>query len=208
MWRLALAAFLAASLATAGSAQQAPAVYLAADLGPAFPLGDFADDGAGRGWGGSASAAVRVTRRLGIYGSWERNSFPVSETAPSGGGRRWTDTGLGVGPRLWLPVSDAARMEPWVQVGVGWHDLDPLIAGPAFANLDLEGILTLEGGGGLDIRLTDRRLFLRPAVRYRSYRFEVEMPAGNARTRVSSLTVAIGLSFVVAGTPDRGAPRP
>ncbi|HSJ23942.1 MAG TPA: hypothetical protein VK929_04595 [Longimicrobiales bacterium] len=206
----AVAGVLAACFAAPApvSAQALPAIHVAADAGPAFPLGGFADDGAGRGWGGSVSAAVRVTRRLGVYASWERNSFPVSESAPSRGGRRWTDTGLGIGPRLWLPVGDSARVEPWLQVGVGWHDLDPLIAGPAFANLDLDGVLTLEGGGGLDIRLTDRRLFLRPAVRYRSYRFDVEMPDANARTRVSSLTIAVGLAVVVARPSDPAAPRP
>jgi hypothetical protein len=208
MRRLLFAALLIISLPASATAQHFPPIYLAADVGPAFPLGSFADDGAKRGWGGSVSAAVRITRRIGVYGSWERTSFPVSESAPSGGGGNWTDTGVGVGPRLWLPVRDSARIQPWVQVGLGWHDLDPLIAGPAFAQLDLDGVLAVEGGGGLDIRLTDRRLFLRPAVRYRSYGFAVEMPDGTARARVSFLTLVVGLAVVAGGPSDREAPRP
>lgn len=184
MRRLLILALLTAIAANPAAAQRSPPIYLAVDAGPSFPLGAFADDGARRGWAGSLSAAVRVTRRLGVYGAWERTSFPVSESAPSGGGQDWTDTGVGVGLRVWLPVSDSARVQPWVQAGPGWHDLDPLIAGPAFQRLDLDGVLALEAGGGLDIRLTGRRLFLRPAVRYRSYRFAVDMPDGTARTRV------------------------
>lgn len=188
-------------VASSAVAQGTPSLALAADFGPAIPLGEFKDDGAELGWGLGASATVRLTRLLGVYGSYERTSFDLEETTRARGDGTWTDTGLGVGAQLWLPVRERARFHPWIRLGVGWHDLDPPIAGPEFAAVDTEGIRTFEGGGGLDIELARQFLFLRPVVRYRRYSFDVERPGLTSSTNISSITFGLGL-VVVAG-PSR-----
>lgn len=183
-------------LATSASAQGIPAFSVAADVGPAFPLGDFADDGAERGWSASVSAAARLTGLFGLYAGYERTWFDV-EAAADAADDTWTDSGLGAGVRMWFPVRPGARIHPWAQLGAGWHDLDPLIAGPEFSSIDTDGIITLEGGAGLDVAVAGERVFVRPAVRYRRYSFEAESPGQTAKTTVSSITVALGLMVVL-----------
>ena len=179
-------------LASSAAAQRTPSLAVAADVGPAFPLGDFADDGAETGWGVGVSATVRLTRLLGVYGSYERTSFDVEGR----GDDAWTDTGMGVGVRVWFPAAERARLHPWAQLGVGWHDLDrPL--GAEFAELDTDGIRTLEGGAGVDVALVRQVLFLRPAIRYRTYSFEVDLGGETAETSASHLTLALGVMAVV-----------
>jgi hypothetical protein len=192
--------------AGSASAQTIPSVALGVDIGPAIPLGEFADDGAKVGWAAGASAALRLTRHLGAYVSAERASFGVDESAGNPGDGTWTDTGVGVGARLWFPVREDARTHPWVQLGLGWHNVDKPIAGPQFANLNTDRIRTIEGGAGLDIALTRRVLFLRPTARYRRYSFSVETPTETLRTRISSLSVGIGLVVVLGlgDNSDRG----
>jgi hypothetical protein len=179
-------------LATSASAQGVPSFSVAADVGPAFPLGDFADDGAERGWSASVSAAARLTRLFGLYAGYERTSFDVQQSDDT-----WTDSGLGAGVRMWFPVRPGARLHPWAQLGAGWHDLDPLIAGPEFSDIDTDGILTLDGGAGLDVAVAGQRVFVRPAVRYRRYSFEAESPGQTAKTTVSSITFALGMMVVL-----------
>jgi hypothetical protein len=191
-------------LASSAAAQGTPSLSLAADVGPAFPLGEFADDGARVGWGLGVSATVRLTRLFGLYGSYERTSFDVEEAASPGDGT-WTDTGLGVGAQIWFPVGDQARIHPWARLGLGWHDLDPPIAGPEFARLDSDRIRTVEGGAGLDIALARQLLFLRPMLRYRRYSFEVESAGGTSSTSISALTLGLGL-MVAVGPGGGGAP--
>ena len=178
--------------AAPAAGQRTPSLALAADIGPAFPLGEFSDDGARRGWGFGASATLRVTRLLGAFIAAERTTFDVEESASPGDGT-WTDDGLSVGVRAWLPVRDDARVHPWAQLGVGWHDVDPPIAGAEFAGLETDGIRTLESGAGVDVAILREKLFLRPAARYRKYDFELELGDDVRRTSVSSLTVAVGV---------------
>lgn len=193
-------------LATSASAQAVPSFSVAADVGPAFPLGDFADDGADRGWSASVSAAARLTRLFGLYAGYERTSFDVE--AADAADDTWTDSGLGAGVRMWFPVRPGARLHPWAQLGAGWHDLDPLIAGPEFSGIDTDGILTLEGGAGLDVAVAGQRVFVRPAVRYRRYSFEAESVAGTAKTTVSSITFALGLMVVLHPGNDASGRSP
>jgi hypothetical protein len=195
--RCLLAVPLLLLLAGPSSAQRIPSVALGADIGPAIPLGEFADDGAKVGWSVGASAALRLTRHLGLYVSAERASFGVDESAGNPGDGTWTDTGVGVGGRLWFPVREDARTHPWVQLGVGWHNVDKPIAGPQFAGLDTDRIRTIEGGAGLDIALTRQVLFLRPTARYRRYSFSVETPTETLRTRISALSLGIGIVVVI-----------
>ncbi|HSK21276.1 MAG TPA: outer membrane beta-barrel protein [Longimicrobiales bacterium] len=194
-------------LATSASAQTVPSFSVAADVGPAFPLGDFADDGAERGWSASVSAAARLTRLFGVYAGYERTSFDVEQAADAADDT-WTDSGLGAGVRMWFPVRPGARLQPWAQLGAGWHDLDPLIAGPEFSAIDTDGILTLEGGAGLDVAVAGQRVFVRPAVRYRRYSFEAESPGLTAKTTVSSISFALGVMVVVNPGDDASGRSP
>lgn len=189
-------------LAASAAAQETPSLVLSGNVGPAFPFGDLADDGAGTGWGIGASAAVRILEPLGIFASYERTSFPVEPSPGSGAADHWTDTGVGVGAQIWLPVRAGSRLHPWVRLGVGWHDLDALIAGPEFSGLDMDGIRTLDAGGGIDIALARPALFLRPVVRYRRYSFEVRSGSTTATTRPASLMVGLGLVLVLAERDD------
>lgn len=193
--RAGLAVPLLLLLAGGAAAQETPSIALAVDAGPAFPLGDFSDDGADIGWGVGVSAAARITRLLGLYVALERTSFDVADAAAPGDGT-WTDDGVSVGARLWLPVRHPARLQPWAQLGLGWHDVDPPIAGTEFGELDTDGIATLEGGAGVDVAIIRDRIFLRPALRYRKYDFELELPGETRNTSVSSLTLALGVSVV------------
>lgn len=186
------------------SAQGTPSPSLAADVGLAIPVGQFARDGAQVGRSVGVSATMRFTRHLGVYGSYEQAAFGLESTTRARGDGTWTDTGLGLGGRLWLPLRDDSRMHPWLQLGLGWHDLDAPIAGQEYAVLDTKGLRTLEGGAGIDIALDRRRvLFLRPMARYRRYDFEVTSSGGTARSRIAYVTLNIGL--VVARGP--GVPR-
>lgn len=196
MRRLLAVPVLLALLAPSASAQKTPSLALAADVGPAIPLGEFADDGAELGWGLGVSATVRLGRLLGVYASFERTTFGVEEDAgyPEDD---WTDTGYGVGARLWIPVDPDARFHPWAQLGVGWHDLDKPIAGPEFAEVDTDGIMTVEAGAGVDVAIARQVLFLRPMVRYRRYAFELETAGETTETHVSSLTLGLGIVVVV-----------
>ena len=183
-------------LATSATAQRAPTVALAADLVPAIPLGEFADDGAELGWGRSTSVTIRLTRALGLYGSYERTSFNIEDRAQT-----WTDRGLGAGLKLWLRSREDTRIRPWAQVGIGWHDLDAPIAGPEFARVDTNGLRTIEGGAGVDIAVARRVLFVRPVVRYRRYSFEVKSASETAETTTSYLALGVGLVLVLGDTP-------
>jgi hypothetical protein len=203
---LAVTLLLAASHA---AAQVHPSLSLAADAGPAFPLGEFADDGAGIGWGLGLSATVGFTRHLGLYASYERFSFPVDETAPDPGDGTWTDSGIGVGAHLWFPVRDPSRVHPWVRLGVGWHDLDPPIAGSPFTGVNTRGVRTLEGGAGLDIALARQILFLQPVARYRRYRFEADIAGVTSTSTTSYLMLGVGLMAVIGrrvGDPSPADP--
>lgn len=184
-------------LAAPAAAQRTPSLALALDAGPAFPLGEFADDGANLGLGLGASATLRLTRLLGVFVAVERTAFDIDDDAPSPGDGTWTDVGLSAGARVWVPVRPGARVEPWAQLGLGWHNVDPPIAGPEFADMDTDGIRTLEGGAGVDVAIVRDRLFLRPAVRYRRYTFELDTFEGTRRSRVASLTVALGAGVVI-----------
>jgi hypothetical protein len=192
-------------LLATSTAAQAPSLALAADFGPALPLGEFSDDGAELGWALGVSGTVRLTRLFGLYASYERTSFGVEDTGSNHTDGTWTDRGLGVGARLWVPVRDRPRIQPWAQLGLGWHDLDPPIAGPEFAVLDTQGMLTIEGGAGIDIALAGQVLFFRPTLRYRRYSFSVESPQVTSTSRVSYLALGVGL--VAVWTPGNDARR-
>ncbi len=194
-YALALGLLLVANSAVA---QKAPALILGAGGGVAIPLGDFADDGANTGWMVNASASVRITRVLGAYASYERLTFGLDDSAASGGDDSWVDSGVGVGAQLWVPMREDARVQPWVRLGVGWHDLDPLIAGGAFSSEDTKGIRTLEGGVGLDIAVAGRSLFIRPTARYRRYSFSVTVDGQESSTSVSSLTLSLGAALALS----------
>lgn len=191
-------------LASSAVAQGTPSFDVAADFGPAIPLGEFSDDGAKLGWAMGATATVRLTRLFGLYATAERTSFDLEETTRSPGDGSWTDRGLGVGAKVWFPVRDQARLHPWAQLGVGWHDIDPPIAGPEFAGVDTDGLLTFEGGAGFDIAVSRQFLFLRPVVRYRRYSFNVDFPERTATTRISSLSLGLGLVLRAGGRDDDG----
>lgn len=193
--RVGLVVALLLLLAGGAAAQETPSIALAIDAGPAFPLGDFSDDGADIGWGVGVSATARFTRLLGLFVALERASFDVADAAAPGDGT-WTDDGMSLGVRLWVPVRHPARLQPWVQLGLGWHDLDPPIAGTEFGDLDTDGIATIEGGGGVDVAMIRDRVFLRPALRYRKYDFELELSGETRNTSISSLTLALGVSVV------------
>ncbi len=184
-------------LATSAGAQEVPALILSGGGGVAVPLGAFADDGAKVGWSVDASVSVRITRLLGVYGSYERASFGVADGAANPGDGNWVDSGVGVGGQLWVPVRDSSRLQPWLRLGIGWHNLDPLLAGGDLAHVDTDGISTLEGGAGVEIALPARGLFLRPTARYRHYSFKVEANGRESSTSVSELTVDLGLTYVL-----------
>jgi hypothetical protein len=182
-------------LATTAAAQT-PTFSIAADLGPAIPLGSFANDGARVGWSSGASAALRIRQPIGVYLSLERTSFPIDAARAATTTGRWTDTGVGAGVRVWLPVAAQSIVQPWIQLGAGLHTTDAPIAGPRFADVDTERIRTLESSGGVDIALGGQRLLLRPNVRYRRYAFSVTSPSQTERSTISSLVLALGLAFV------------
>lgn len=186
-------------IANSAAAQQTPSLAVGVDVGPAFPIGDFADQGAETGWTGSVAATVRLTQVLGVSASYSRASFGLGKGAQIGGKDSWTDSGLGAGIRFWYPLREQRRLEPWLQLGLGWRRLDPLLAGPAFSSIDTDGILTLEGSTGLDYVLTRRLLLLGPTLRYRSYGFKANTPTTTLRTAVKWWSLSAG----VAITPGR-----
>jgi hypothetical protein len=208
---MAMRRVLAVSLLLAANqvaAQQLPSLALGADFGPAIPLGDFADQGAELGWTANLSATVRLTRLLGVSAFYARSSFGLEDLAGHG---PWTDSGFGGAARVWLPVGHGTRMQPWMQLGVGRHDLDPLFGRLGLASLDTEGITTIEGSAGIDVPLTPRLLLLGPTFRYRKYSFEVEpAPKAGATGRtweatISSFSVGAGLAVVVGGSVRQAA---
>lgn len=190
--------------AVPAAAQDLPRATISVDGGVAIPLGEFRSDGARTGWAVGATGTVRVLGPLALYASVERTTFGVGD-APAGDVDRWTDTGLGAGLRLWLPQGEGRRWLPWAQLGVGWHDTDPPLADAAFAALDTDGIMTLEGGAGVDLLLAGGRLMLRPALKFRRYGYEIEVDDTTSRASVSSLTLAVGL-VVPLGSPAARAP--
>jgi hypothetical protein len=185
-------------LAGSAAAQRTPSVTLAADFGPSFPFGDFADDGAETGWGLGVSGAVRITRGIGVYASYERATFDIDSSAAGADVEDWTDSGIGVGARFWFPTAANARVQPWTQLGIGWHDVDPPPGRAEFADVDTDGIRTIEGGGGIDIAVAKRTLFLRPAIRYRKYSFEADAGQSVSKRSVAYLTLALGAAIVIA----------
>ncbi|NJD09224.1 MAG: porin family protein [Gemmatimonadetes bacterium] len=188
-------------IANSVSGQQARPLALGFDLGPALPIGEFADDGAELGWAANLSATLRITPTLGVSASYSRTTFGLDEAATSSGNDNWTDSGVGVGARLWYPKRDEqSRFRSWLQLGLGWHDLDPLIAGPEFSVIDTEGILTPEGSGGIEFVISPRLLLLGPTLRYRRYTFEVETATGALKSRISWLSVAVGFALTLAGS--------
>ncbi|HEX9108878.1 MAG TPA: hypothetical protein VF832_16645, partial [Longimicrobiales bacterium] len=104
-------------------------------------------------------------------------------------------SGLGAGVRFWQPLRDHPRLEPWVQLGLGWHRLDPLLAGPAFASIDTHGLLTLEGSAGLQYALAPRLLLLGPMLRYRSYGFKANTPTATLKTSVKWWSLSAGVAI-------------
>lgn len=205
MRRVLAVSILALVASSAALAQGGQAMGIAIDAGAALPLGAFARDGATSGLTMGATATLRVTSSIGVYASLERTMIPVSRSAPAPGDGSWTDQGVGAGVRLWLPQREDRRLRPWAQLGLALHDLDQPIAGTEFARIDTKGLVTVEGGAGLDIALEARRIwFLRPIVRYRRYAFEVETPSATARSQSSFLTLGVGLVMAFgAGNPTR-----
>lgn len=197
-------------VATPAFAQGTPSLGLAGDVGAAIPLGEFSRDGARVGLSLGASGSLRLSRVLGAYASWEHTAFPIgssADAAPRAG--TWTDTGWGGGVRLWLPVREERRMHPWAQLGLGWHDLDSPIAGPQYSVLDTKGLRTIEAGAGVDIAIEKKRIwFLRPIVRYRRYSFTVESPGASSSSRISYLTVGLGLVAAIGPGVARDSARP
>ncbi len=187
-------------IANSAAAQQTPSLAVGVDLGPAFPIGAFADQGAETGWTGNVAATVRLTRVLGVSASYARASFGVGTTAQSGGKDRWTDSGLGAGVRFWYPLREQARLQPWLQLGLGWHRLDPLLAGPAFSSIDTDRILTLEGSAGLEYVLAPRLLLLGPTLRYRSYGFKANTPTATLKTAVKWWSLSAGVAITSGRT--------
>ncbi len=185
-------------MTTAARAQGNQAVGISADVGAAVPLGAFASDGAKAGLALGATATLRLTSVLGVYASLERTAFPVKQSAASPGDGTWTDMGVGAGVRLWVPSREDRRLRPWAQIGLALHNLDAPIAGVEYAVIDTKGLLTIEGGAGLDIALGTKRVwFLRPIVRYRRYSFKVEAPNATATSRSSYLTFGVGVVMAI-----------
>lgn len=185
-------------LSTGALAQRVPRLNIAGDIGMAIPLGAFDSDGASAGRSLGTSASLRLTRVFGIYASLERTSFPVSQTARAPGDGTWTDLGVGGGVRLWGPPGIKGRVHPWAQLGIGRHNVDAPIADPQYSVLDTKGILTIEGGAGIDIALGPGRMwYARPIVRYRRYSFSVDAPAASATNRISYFAIGIGLVLAV-----------
>lgn len=182
-------------IANSAAAQQRPSLAVGLDLGPAFPVGNFADQGAETGWTANVAATVRLTRVLGVSASYSRASFGLGKTGQLGGKDSWTDSGLGAGVRFWYPLREQARLQPWLQLGLGWHRLDPLLAGPAFSSIDTDRILTLEGSAGLEYVLTPRLLLLGPTLRYRSYGFKANTPTATLKTAVKWWSLSAGVAI-------------
>lgn len=201
--RYMVAGLLLASLAATAEAQVLPRATVAAEAGLAFPLGQFRDDGAGLGWMAGLTGTWRVRSPVALYVTAERTTFGV-EDAPAGDMDHWTDTGFGAGLRLWLPLGAERRWLPWVQLGAAWHDTDAPLADSAFAVLDTDGIVTLDAAAGVDVALPGRKVMLRPALKYRRYRYELRVDEATSRTSVSWLT--LGLGFVLPlGSADPGS---
>ena len=144
-----------------------------------------------------AHATLRLNRLFGVYASLERTTFSIEETAEFEREDRWTDTGLGVGGKVWIPVEEDARLHPWATLGVSWHDVDAPIAGPAFAGVDTEGIRSLDVSAGFDLLVAGRTFFLRPTARYRKYSFEVDTPEFSGESSISYLALAVGVLVVL-----------
>ena len=176
--------------------QETPSFSLGGDATWALPLGEFADDGGQSGYGLGATASVRLTRLLGLYGRYAYYSFGV-EDAPDYPEDRWTDHGLGAGVRVWIPTRRERppiepRVQPWVQVGLSYRFLDRPIAHRRFAPLTDDGLWGLEAEGGFDIAVARRFLFLRPVLRYRRYGFEVTTQERTYDTTISYLALGLG----------------
>lgn len=166
---------------------------VAADIGMAVPAGEFSRAGARTGFAAGLNASVQVLGPAGVYASVDRASFAIASTAATTAARRWTDTGLGAGVRFSTQDGWHERVMPWVQVGLGFRFTDPPLGEAAFADLDTDGFIAVEGGAGFDLAVIPQRLHVRPTARYRRYAFEVETPGQTLRTTVQYVSLAVGL---------------
>jgi hypothetical protein len=168
----AIAAVVLGAAAGSLEAQTLPiSVEVRADA--AFPTGSFGD-AVDTGLGVGVSAALAVMPNLGVYGSYSRTEFALSNADG-----RAVDSGFAAGLTTTVPGVAFGGAQPWVGAGALFHKLD--VGGTS------QGDIGFEVGGGVAIPLGER-LRLTPGVGYRQY------GAGDAN--VSYVTAGVGMNVV------------